>query len=106
MMFAVFIGIWLTISLAIYSLLWMGFKRRFGILGTSLFNLGSSVILSPGLVSGGHGAFPFPGGAIVLLGGTGDSSEAFPSFNLTMWMLTFLIFSAFSWYSKRSDSAD
>lgn len=106
MMFAVPIGIWLTISLVIYTLLWLGFIRRFGLLGISLANLGLSIVLSPGLVTGGHGAFPFPGGAIVLLGGTRDNSETFPSFNLQLWILTFLIFSAVSWYLKKSETPD
>ena len=106
LMFAVPIGIWLAISLVIYTLLWMGFIHRYGMVGISLVNLGLSVILSPGLVMGGHGAFPFPGGALVLLGGTRDSSEAFPSFNFQMWMLTFVVFSIYSWYLKKTDADD
>lgn len=104
MTFAVPIGIWLSISLAVYTFLWTGFIHRFGILAISLFNLGLSVMLSPGLLIGGHGALPFPGGAAVLIGATG--SEAFPSFNFMLWMLTFLIFSVFSWTLKKSDTND
>lgn len=106
MMLAVPIGIWLSISLVIYLLLWMGGIHRFRMRGISLTNLGLSVVLSPGLVTGGHGAFPFPGGAIVLLGGTRDSSESFPSFNFSMWMLTFVVFSVFSFYLRKTDSTD
>jgi hypothetical protein len=106
LMFAVPIGIWLAISSVIYTLLWMGFIHRYGMVGISLVNLGLSAILSPGLVTGGHGALPFPGGALVLLGGTRDSSEAFPSFNFQMWVLTFVVFSVYSFYLKKSDTSD
>lgn len=104
MMFAVPIGIWLAIALVIYTLLWMGCIRRFGTVGISFFNLGLSVILSPGLVTGGHGAFPLPGGAVVLLGGTLGTSEAFPSFNFKMWMVTLVVFAVFSRYLKKSET--
>lgn len=104
MVLAVPIGIWLMISSALYFGLWIGFIHRLGKRGIWLCNLGLSVVLSPGLVMGGHGTFPFPGGAIVLLGATSGSSEPFPSFNFRIWVLTFLIFSVFSYFLKKSDT--
>ncbi|QNA89437.1 hypothetical protein G4G28_14900 [Massilia sp. Dwa41.01b] len=103
--FVLFIIIWLTVSLMLYALLWAVCIRRFGRVGMSVFNLGLSVILSPGVGAGAHRAFAFPGGLAVLMTGMSDSSEAFPSLNLMMWMLTFLIFSIVSWYAKKYDTA-
>lgn len=98
------ICVWLLISAAIYTGLWFGFIQRFGTPGIVLFNLGLSVILSPGLLMGGHGALPFPGGLVFLIVDLGEQSQAFPSLNFMMWMLTFLIFGVYSWYLKNSDT--
>lgn len=94
------ICIWLIISTSIYTCLWFAFIRRFGSAGIFLFNLGLSIIFSPGILAGGHGAIPFPGGVAFLLGGPNE--RPISVFNFAMVMLTFSIFLAYSWFLKRN----
>ena len=84
----VFCG-WLAISGAIYTGLWSAFLHRLGKIGICLINVGASVILSPGLIVG-HGALPFPGGLVVLLGDYSPRNRSLLIFNFVSWMLTLL----------------
>ena len=98
--------IWLLISTVFYAALWFAFIRRFGMVGTCLFSLGFSAMLSPGIFAGGHGAIPFPGGAAFLLDGLDGKGGPIDDLNLMMWMLTFAIFSVCSWLLKRFATPD
>jgi hypothetical protein len=86
------IFVWLTIAVTLYTGLWFGFMRRLGTLGTLLFNLGLSAVMSPGIWTAGHGVIPFPGGALFLLGSPGEGFGASSTLHFAMWMLTLLIF--------------
>lgn len=96
------ICIWLIISTSIYAGLWFAFIRRFGSAGIFLFNLGLSIILSPGILAVGHGAIPFPGGVAFLLDGPNERMGPISVFNFAMGMLTFSIFLAYSWVLKKN----
>jgi len=98
--------IWLVISTVFYAALWFAFIRRFGMLGTCLFSLGFSAMLSPGILAGGHGAIPFPGGAAFLIDGLSGRGGPIADLNLMMWLLTFAIFSVCSWLLKRFETPD
>jgi hypothetical protein len=94
--------LWLTIAVTLYTGLWFAFMRRLGTIGTSLFNLGLAAVMSPGLWAAGHGAIPFPGGLLFLLGSPSEGFGASATLNFAMWMLTFTIFSVHSRYLKNS----
>ena len=92
--------VWLAVAVILYTGLWFAFVRRSEMMRTSLFNLGLSAVMSPGIWVAGHGAIPFPGGVLFLLGSPSEGSGATPVLNFAMWMLTFLIFSVYSRYLK------
>lgn len=71
-------------------------------IGTSIFNLVLSAICSPGIWMDGHGAIPFSKGAALLLGGPGERVGLISALNFTIWMLTFLVFSVYSWFLRKS----
>lgn len=98
--------IWLLIATVFYAALWFACIRRFGMVGTCLFSLGFSAMLSPGILAGGHGAIPFPGGVAFLLDGLGGDGGPIADLNLMMWLLTFAIFSVCSWLLKRFETPD
>jgi hypothetical protein len=97
------VSVWLAIAVTLYTGVWFALMRRLGTVGTSLVNLGLSTVMSPGIWAAGHGAIPFPGGVVFLLGGPSQRFDALSAINFAMWMLTFLIFSIYSWHLKRSE---
>jgi hypothetical protein len=93
--------LWLAIAASFYTALWFAFLRRFSHRRILVFNLVLSLILSPGILAGGHGAIPFPGGVAFLLGGLREKLGPISIFNFTMWMLSFSVFSVCSWLLKK-----
>jgi hypothetical protein len=91
--------IWLAISAAIYTGLWSGFMYKSGNTGLWLWNLGASLILSPGAIVG-HGILPFPGGLVMLLADYSLGNNSILIFNFALWMITFLLFFILSWAFK------
>lgn len=96
------ICIWLMIAVSAYIGLWFEFVRRFGTFGATILNLGLSAISSPGILAGGHGAIPFPGGVAFLLHASSEGFGRIEIFNGAMWALMFLIFSACCWFLKKN----
>lgn len=94
--------LWLTIAVTIYTGLWFAFMRRSGRFGSSLSNLALSCVMSPGLWTAGHGAMPFPAGALFLLGSPKEGFGASATVNFALWMLTFLVFSLYGRYLSNS----